>query len=193
MKRSKCFLWTKVVLNLTALGGFQGCGLIGITSQERTISETFDDVALRLKVSQALLLHPSGELDGIEVMVYRKKVLLIGAVSNAQSKKAAEEIVKNLQKTKEIEKYWNYIEVGEESFSDYLSDALAEKKINANLLADGEIRIENYLIRVLKGVLYVMGNSASTQELKRVQYHVDQMSLRDAKYFVEPIPAKGKL
>jgi osmotically-inducible protein OsmY len=179
-------------MNIIALGCFQGCELIALTSQERSISETFDDTSLRLKISQDLLLHPSGELDGIEVMVYQKKVLLIGTVSDAKFKVEADKIVKNIQDLKEIHQFWNYIQVGEESFGDYLSDTLTEKKLKVNLMGDGEVRIENYLIRVLKGVLYVIGSSASPQELKRVQYHVDQLSLRDAKYFVEPIPLKGK-
>ena len=179
-------------MNIVAVGCFQGCELVALTSQERSISETFDDTALRLKISQDLLLHPSGALDGIEVMVYQKKVLLIGAVSDANLKKEADKIVKNIQNHKEIRQFWNYLEIGEESFGDYLSDTLEEKKLKANLMADGEVRIENYLIRVLKGVLYVIGSSATPQELKRVQYHVDQMSLRDAKYFVDPIQPKGK-
>lgn len=189
LKRLFCY---KILVNVIALGCFQGCGLIGLTSQERSISETFDDTSLRLKISQDLLLHPSGALDGIEVIVYQQKVLLIGVVQDANLKKEAEKIIKHIQSCKKIRQFWNCIEIGEESFSDYISDTLTEKKIKANLMADGEVRIENYIIRVLKGVLYVVGESASSQELKRLQYHVDQLSLRDAKYFVEPTQIKGK-
>ena len=138
-------VWMLILINFGALLCFQACELLSFSSQERSISDTFDDTSMRLKISQSLLLHDSGALDSVEVLVYQKKVLLVGNVSSNALKTEAEKIVRNI---KEVTKVWNELQVGEESFSDYLSDSLSEKKIKADLLIDGEIHIENYMLRV---------------------------------------------
>ncbi|PPE03608.1 BON domain-containing protein [Holospora curviuscula] len=164
-----------------ALGWMQGCGILSFNAQDRTFSQTLDDNAIRLKISQELLLHDSKALDGVEVLVYRGVVVLVGSVSNPGLKTEAGKLAEQVSS---VSKVWNELCIGEESFTDYLSDGLMEKKIKASFIMDGRIRVENYNLRVFKGILYVLGSASGPEELKRLKYHVDQFSLRDAKYFV---------
>ncbi|ETZ05244.1 BON domain-containing protein [Holospora undulata] len=179
------FFYTCIILI-----GVQGCGILSFNSQDRTVSEAWDDSTIRLKLSQDFLLHDSGLLDGIESLVYQKDVLLVGSVPNEEMKREAEKIAKQVSG---VNKVWNEISVGVEYFTDYISDGITEKKIKANLILDDKIKIENYTIRVFKGILYVLGSASDPEELKRLKYYVDQFSLRDAKYFVKFSPKDKKI
>ncbi|ETZ07586.1 hypothetical protein P618_200221 [Holospora obtusa F1] len=161
--------------------GVQGCGILPFTSQNRTLSETWNDGVIRIKISQDFLLHHSGALDGIETLVYQNNVLLVGSVSTKKLKVEAEKIAKHVDG---VNKVWNELLVGEEYFTDYVNDGVMEKKIKASLFLDDEIKSSNYMIRVFKGVLYVLGSASSPQELKRFRNYVDQFALKDVKYFI---------
>ena len=189
LRRHKKQTLLRIVLTCFIISWMPGCGILYVGSQDRTVLQTWDDNATRLKLSQELLLHDSKALDGVEVLVYQGDILLVGSVSSPELKAEAGKLAHQISPKAKI---WNELSVGEESFSDYLSDTLTEKKIKASFIMDGEIKVENYTVRVFKGILYILGSASSVQELTRLKYYVNRFSLRDAKYFITLKTSKDK-
>lgn len=134
-----------------------------------TVSElrTTDEVVLDNKIKIALNKLTADDSAGLWVdvgtVVYQGRVLLIGAVENADDKARAGKIGGTPEGVKEV---INDIKVTDEGgVGSFVNDVAIEKSIQTKYLFTGSISSANYRVRSVNGTLYLIGLAKSQEEL----------------------------
>jgi osmotically-inducible protein OsmY len=173
---------------------FGGMSAVGTTAvEERGIGGYASDQALRVKVNWEL----SNKLDdfaGIELTVYKARVLLTGVAASEQIKQQAVQVTKTVPGVKEVIDGMNV--EGEDGFAEYSRDAWMTTKLKATLYTDQDIEAPNYLVRTFDKVIYIFGTALTKEEMQKViDYAYDITGVRKVVNLIEVIlviPAKAE-
>lgn len=143
-----------------------GIGAVGMSAvEERGISGVASDQALRVKLNYALANELSDDT-GIELTIYKGRVLFTGAVANAKIKSDAVQAAQNVQGVKEVIDYM--IVNSQDSFSDYTRDAWMTTKLKGTLYADEDVLAPNYLVKTFDKTIFIFGTAQTQQEMDAV-------------------------
>lgn len=155
-----------------------GCSLVTSPFQERGASGYLEDTKLRLLLNEALLIKGSDvpeRVEQVEFMVDRGRVLLLGMVDNLKTKAKA---VAMVRKVPGIRTILTEIEIGPETGMSYAKDAILGQRFEALLLLDPYIFSQNYHIKAVNGIIYVLGTARSQKEVERLLEHADGLQAR---------------
>src|SRR3990167_7929854 len=143
-----------------------GVGNVGLSSvEERGISGVASDKAINFKVDHEF----SGDLaafSGIEITVYKGRVLLTGIVENEKNKQDAVRIAKSVSGVTEVIDAMNI--KGQDGFSEYTRDSWMTTKLKATLYTDEDVMAPNYLVTTFDKVIYIFGTAQTKDEMKKV-------------------------
>ena len=162
---------------------------ISSPAQERGISGLLSDNALRVKVNAILL---SNQLEQVEILIHRGRVLLLGIVDKETTKTLAVSKIKTLKGLKDV---IDEIQVGGESLSDYSRDAWIGHKLRALLFFDSRIFSQNYHVRVSNKIVYILGTAQDQAEKDFVIEKAESLPIRGVVPYIEvlpPLPAPKK-
>lgn len=151
-----------------------GLGTIGMSAvEERGLTGVASDQALRVKLNYAFANELSDD-EGIELTIYKGRVLFTGVVGSAKIKSDAVRIAQNVQGVKEVIDY--LIINGHDSFSDYTRDAWMTTKLKASLYADEDVLAPNYLVKTFDKTIYIFGTAQTQEEMDRVMTHAFEIT-----------------
>lgn len=165
-----------------AVGGsilfLHGCSFFSSPIQQRGFSGYMEDGKIRLLLNDLFLLKSKNvkeDVEQVEFMIYNGKVLLLGRVKNRHIKKKAVTMVKKISGIKEV---IDNIEIGTETHLQYASDALLGKKMETTLFLDPDIFSQNYRIKAVNNVLYILGEARHQRELDLVRSHGEKTTAK---------------
>ncbi len=134
-------------------------------SEERTIDEVVDDNKIKIALNKLLADDSLGLWKDVGTVVYRGRVLLIGAVETPEAKAKAGEIGHTPQGVKEV---INDIQVTDEGgVGSFVNDVAIEKSIQVKYLFDTDIDSANFRVRSVNGTVYLIGLAESRAELDK--------------------------
>lgn len=161
-----------------------GVGTLGMSAvEDRGIGGVASDQALRVKLNWALSDEPF-DFTGLELTIYKGRVLLTGVIADERAKTEAVRIVKYTSGVKEVIDRMNV--KGEDSFSEYARDGWITTKLKATLYSDEDVIAPNYLATTFDKVIYVFGTAQTKEEMQRVVDHAyDITGVRKVENFIE--------
>ena len=128
-------------------------------SEERTTGEVVDDNKIKIELNELLADDSLGLWKDIGTVVYRGRVLLIGAVETPEAKAKAGEIGHTPEGVKEV---INDIQVTDEGgIGSFVNDVAIEKSIQIKYLFDSDIDSANFRVRSVNGTVYLIGLAES--------------------------------
>ena len=134
-------------------------------SEERTTDEVVDDNKIKIELNKLLVDDSLGLWKDVGTVVYRGRVLLIGAVETPEAKAKAGEIGHTPEGAKEV---INDIQVTDEGgVGSFLNDVAIEKSIQVKYLFDADIDSANFRVRSVNGTVYLIGLAESRAELDK--------------------------
>ena len=149
------------------VGGLAAAGGAGYAAnQERGVSGSFDDVAIKTNIQNAWLqANPNMQRD-FTVTVYQGRVLLTGATPNPELKAQAKQVASQIPGVRVV---YDEIEVGPtEGTWQSVKDTWISSQIRSNLVFTGDVRSVNYTIDAVNGSVYLIGSARSQAELDKV-------------------------
>ena len=162
LNKNAIFLILPLVLSGCAVPLVGGIGAIGLSAvEDRGFSGVASDQALRVKLSYEL-----ADITGIEMTIYKGRVLFTGVVVNERIKAKVVEIAQTVVGVKEI---INCMKVdGEDSFAEYTRDGWMTTKLKGILYTDEDIIAPNYLVRTFDKTIYIFGTAQTKREMDQV-------------------------
>ena len=146
-----------------AVGGISAVGLSA--AEDRGVGGVMGDQALRMKLNYELV-HELPDFSGIELTVYKKRVLLTGLAANKKVKEKAITLTKKYPGVKEVIDGLNVS--GSDRFSNYSADAWITTKLKTSLYGKDNIIAPNYVVRTFDKVVYIFGTAQTAMERDRV-------------------------
>lgn len=174
--------------SLLVCGGCEPMKMLTAPIQERGVSGAWGDNCIHMDILKTWSqgkLGPNNDVDQVEVLVHKGRVLLTGTV---RSKAIKEQAVRDAQRVKGIRKLIDEIQVCNGNFGNYLGDVWIAKKLRALLLGDMRISSQNYHITVVNKNIYLLGTARSKRELQCVMEHTEGLSARRVISHIEMIP-----
>lgn len=168
-KRSIAFLPLSLPLILSgcvaplAVGGIGAVGMSAV--EDRGISGVASDKATEIRLNYALSEEVPTS-DGIEITVYKGRVLLTGVVASEKVKTEIIRVARTVSGVKEIISGMNIR--GEDSFSEYTRDGWMTTKLKATLYSDEDVIAPNYLVKTFDKIIYIFGTAQTKEEMQKV-------------------------
>jgi len=140
------------------VGGLAAAGGAGYTAnQERGVTGSFDDMAIKTNIQNAWLqVNPLMQRD-FTITVYEGRTLLTGMTPSPELKAQAAQIASQIPGVRAI---YNEIEVapGEGAWAS-VKDTWISSQIRSNLVFAGQVRSVNYTIDTVNGSVYLIGSA----------------------------------
>lgn len=184
LNKNAIYLALPLMLSGCAAPLVGGIGAIGMSAvEERGISGVASDQALRIKLNYELS-NQLADFTGIELTIYKGRVLFTGIATNEQIKDHTIRIAQNVAGVKQI---IDCMKVkGEDSFSEYARDSWMTTKLKTNLYADDDIFAPNYLVKTFDKTIYIFGTAQTKQEMDKVmQYAYEVSGVKKVVNFIE--------
>lgn len=163
------FLFSPLLLTGCVPVAIGAAGVLATTTmiEERGISGTISDSAIRTGVNSKFAKEEPKLLSRTSTLVREGRVLLLGRVENEDLKKEAVRLTWNVSGVSEV---LDRIEVGPAppKTSGYVGDSWITSKISSQLLAHSRIQSINYTVKTFEGIVYIMGVARHQQELDDV-------------------------
>lgn len=151
-----------------------GIGAVGMSAvEERGISGVASDQALRVKLNMELS-NQLADFTGIELTIYKGRVLFTGMAATEAIKKHAVAIAQTIGGVKEVIDCM--IVRGEDSFAEYTRDSWMTTKLKAALYTDDDIIAPNYLVKTSNKTIYIFGTAYSKAEMDKVMKHAFEIT-----------------
>lgn len=157
-------LGTMAVAAMT-LAACQTASLSGASSvlEFRSNEEVLDDKSIEAKIEKGIADLSTQYVMDVEADAYVGRVLLTGTAGAAGAKDSVERVARS---TPEVTAVYNEIQVaGEESAT---RDLTISGKLKTQLLATKGVRSNNYTVRVVNAVVYIIGVAESNDEFNAV-------------------------
>jgi osmotically-inducible protein OsmY len=149
------------------VGGLAAAGGAGYAAnQERGVTGTADDLAIKTNIQNAWLqVNPLMQRD-FNVTVYEGRTLLTGTAPNPELKAQATQIASQIPGVRGV---YDEIEVasGEGAWQG-VRDTWISAQIRSNLVFNSQVRSVNYTIDTANGSVYLIGSARTQAELDRV-------------------------
>lgn len=154
------------------LGG--GAFVGTLATREKGVIGTASDSQISTVLKAKIYSFSSDLYTKIVINVQNGEVLFIGSVPNTEWPAEAEKIAWGVSGVKHV---INHIEVTEEeSITNLAKDVFITTQIKTKLLANTKIRSLNFNITTVKGVVYIMGNALTQEELDAVSECASKVS-----------------
>ena len=171
---------TAAVLALVTISGcapiiIGGGALVGtLATRDKGVTGTVSDTQISAALKGRIYSHSSDLYAKIGINVQNGEVLLTGSVPTAEWQADAERIAWEVNGVKQV---LNQIEVSEGGgIGSMAKDSAITTQVKSRLLFDGSIRSLNYSIKTVGGVVYIMGDAQSQEELNLVSEHASKIS-----------------
>lgn len=152
-----------------------GAGAAGgyTLAQERGPEGTFDDAAIKTRITARWLDTDAAITNYVDLNVFEGRVLLTGDVPSPTLR---DEAVAQTWKTDGVKEVINEIHLGDSStIGTTAQDNWIQTRLRTELTFDGGVKSLNYSIETVDGVVYVLGVASSQDELTRVLNHARTM------------------
>ncbi|HUF86885.1 MAG TPA: BON domain-containing protein [Thermohalobaculum sp.] len=137
--------------------------------QERSTMDALNDNVIEFEIAKALLNHSGRLFRNVAVKVVEGRVVLTGSVPRPEDKVAATRIA---WETEGVTAVADELTVGGGGGAKgYLRDARMSTMVRLSLLRDAKVRLANYNVETVDGVVYLTGLARSEAELERVVWH----------------------
>ena len=142
----------------------QGVNAATTVAEHRSLYTSAEDYAIRSEIRSKFM--DENLLLDISTDVYKSRVMLTGLVKDVAARNRAEELTRLVSGVQEI---YNEIQVTDQAGIKASAEGLiVETKLKVKLLTAEGVRSINYRLRVINGVVYVLGTAVSPEELERV-------------------------
>ena len=170
------FLGLTLVLCLT----LAGCSPIGtavgvaattanLATQERGLVTGVDDNLIWIGINERLFRKDLNLFQKVSLQVHEGRVLLTGFVQKPEHRVLATELAWQAANVREVD---NQIEIGRGlDTGDYAEDAYLISRLRVKLMADSQVRANNYSIDCIRSTIYLIGVAQDKIELQRVIDH----------------------
>ncbi len=165
---------------------------INLATQERGLVKGVDDNLTWVTINERLLRHDQYLFQKVSLQVHEGRVLLTGFVQKPEDKQLATEIAWQPSGVREVK---NEIKIGRSlDFGDYSEDAWLIQRLRLKLMADREVRANNFSIDSIRSTVYLMGVAQNDAERQRVIDHARDIAyVREVVSYVrlvgDPLPA----
>ncbi|WP_374377871.1 BON domain-containing protein [Dongia sp.] len=169
---------------------------INLATQERGLVTGVDDNLIWVGINDHLFKKDAVLFKNVSLQVHEGRVLLTGFVPKPEDRLAATEIA---WQSKGVREVMNEMKVGRTlDFGDYSEDAFLINRLKLKLMADRQIRANNFSIDCIRSTIYLMGVAKTEAERQRVIDHARDIAyvravvshVRVVSDPLPPIPAK---
>ncbi|MBF0462678.1 MAG: BON domain-containing protein [Magnetococcales bacterium] len=163
----------------------------GVVGEDRTVSNQMEDSWVAMKIRSRFVQSDLVRVGNIGVSVNNGKVLLTGAAMNQEEVDEAIRIAREARGVTEVRSEIRVQYVGP---SELANDALITSKVKSQFLVNSDIHGLNIHVKTTKGVVYLTGESKTTQERDRAIQVARQVSdVREVVSYIDIIPeSSGK-
>jgi osmotically-inducible protein OsmY len=134
-------------------------------SEERGIEGTARDTAIRLEINDLWLKEGVDFHNSFELQIYEGRVLVTGRVPEQEM---ADKAIRLAQQPDGVRAVINETIVAADSFGEFTTDVVAANRLRTELTFTRDVHAINYSIRVVDGVVYLLGVAQDADELDRV-------------------------
>lgn len=151
-----------------------GGAIVGtLATRDKGIIGTASDSQISTVLKAKIYSYSSDLYTKIGINVQNAEVLLTGSVPNPEWQVEAERIAWAIEGVKLVV---NHIEVSEGAgLGSMAADSLITTQIKTALLFNGAVRSLNYSIKTVGGVVYIMGDAQSQEELDIVSERISKV------------------
>lgn len=165
---------------------------INLATQERGLVKGVDDNLTWVSINERLLRHDQNLFQKVSLQVHEGRVLLTGFVQKPEDRVLATEIAWQPDGVREV---MNEIKIGRSlDFGDYSEDAWLIQRLRLKLMADRQVRANNFSIDCIRSTIYLMGVAQDDTERQRVIDHARDIAYVDdvvsrVRVAGDPLPA----
>ncbi len=142
---------------------------INLATQERGLVKGVDDNLILVGINERLFRKNADLFQKVSLQVHEGRVLLTGFVQKPEDRVTATELAWQSSGVREV---MNEIKVGRSlDFGDYSEDAWLIQRLRLKLMADRQIRANNFSIDCIRSTIYLMGVAQDETERQRVIDH----------------------
>lgn len=142
---------------------------INLATQERGLVKGVDDNLIWVGINERLFRKDANLFQKVSLQVHEGRVLLTGFVQKPEDRVTATELAWQSSGVREV---MNEIKVGRSlDFGDYSEDAWLIQRLRLKLMADRQIRANNFSIDCIRSTIYLMGVAQDETERQRVIDH----------------------
>ncbi len=146
-----------------------GASLITAAQTEKGVRSSAEDIAIRAEIHHHLFQKHVNLFSAVNLSVHKRRVLLTGAVETPDDRIDATKLAWQAEGVREV---INEIQVkNKSSLVNRARDILINKRLQAQLLLDKEIRSINFSSDAVNGTVYLFGIARNQKELDRVINH----------------------
>ena len=142
---------------------------INLATQERGLVTGVDDNLIWVSINERLFRKDLDLFQKVSLQVHEGRVLLTGFVQEPEHRVLATELAWQASNVREVD---NQIEIGRGlDTGDYAEDAYLISRLRVKLMADSQVRANNYSIDCIRSTIYLIGVAQDKTELQRVIDH----------------------
>jgi osmotically-inducible protein OsmY len=146
-----------------------GASLVTAAQTDKGIRSAAADLGIRTKINHYLFQKDVNLFGSVGLAVERGRVLLTGAVQKPENRIEATRLAWQAAGVREV---INEIQVRDTaSLTDRAQDILINKRLQAALLLDNDVKSINYSTDTVNGIVYLFGLARAQSELDRVINH----------------------
>lgn len=143
-----------------------GSGIGYVATEDRSLRQNADDIVTCTQAIQLWAQFNTQLNDDLNCHTYDGRMLVTG---NVPTDAWRDEAIKRAWQAKNVKEVYDEITVGQGSgFMSDAHDAVTTQKLKAQLLADSDVRSNNYIITTENRVVYIIGSAHSEAEEQRV-------------------------
>lgn len=151
-----------------------GSGIGYVATEDRSLKQNADDIVTCTQAIQLWAQFNTQLNDDLNCHTYQGRMLVTGNVPSQAWRDAAIQRAWRAAKVKEV---YDEITVGAGAgFMSDAHDAVTTQKLKAELLTDGDVHSNNYIITTENRVIYIIGSAHSEAEKQRVIDRAHAMS-----------------
>lgn len=147
---------------------------INLATQERGLVTGVDDNITWVGINQRLLEQDQHLFQKVSLQVHEGRVLLTGFVQRPEERVEATAIAWQSSGVREV---MNEIKIGRGlDAGDYTEDAWLIQRLRLKLMADSQVRANNFSIDCIRSTIYLMGVAQDDTERQRVVDHARDLA-----------------
>ncbi|WP_374373711.1 BON domain-containing protein [Dongia sp.] len=151
---------------------------INLATQERGLVTGVDDNLIWVGINERLFRKDADLFQKVSLQVHEGRVLLTGFVQKPEHRVLASELAWQARGVREVD---NQIQLGPSlNVGDYSEDAWLIARLRVKLMADAQVRANNYSIDCIRSTIYLTGVAQDAAELQRVIDHARDVAYVDA-------------
>ena len=163
------FLGLTLVLCLTLAGCSPIGTAVGVAATTANLVTGVDDNLIWIGINERLFRKDLNLFQKVSLQVHEGRVLLTGFVQKPEHRVLATELAWQAANVREVD---NQIEIGRGlDTGDYAEDAWLIGRLRMKLMADSQVRANNYSIDCIRSTIYLIGVAQDKIELQRVIDH----------------------